>query len=59
QPLHLEGRDALSVITMPAIILLTIAAFLTLRAMAKRALALDDLDEDRARSLAAAAPGSP
>lgn len=59
QPLHLEGHDALSVLTFPAIIGLTVGAFFTLRAMARRALALDDLDEDRARQLASAIPPAP
>jgi RsiW-degrading membrane proteinase PrsW (M82 family) len=47
QPLRLEGHDLLAMLVMPAIVLLTLGAFFTLRGMARRALALDDLDEER------------
>jgi RsiW-degrading membrane proteinase PrsW (M82 family) len=46
QPLHLEGHDTIALLTMPALIILTVVAFFTLRTMARNALALDDLDDD-------------
>ncbi|HEY6034431.1 MAG TPA: PrsW family intramembrane metalloprotease, partial [Kofleriaceae bacterium] len=57
QPLHLEGHEVMAMLGMPAIVVLTVAAFFTLRTMARRALALDDLD-DEAKLRAAAARGS-
>jgi len=57
QPLHLEGHELMAMLGMPAIVALTVAAFFTLRTMARRALALDDLDEE-ARLRTGAAPGT-
>ncbi|CAN5600706.1 hypothetical protein BH11MYX1_BH11MYX1_05860 [soil metagenome] len=53
QPLHLEGHSTLQLLVMPALVALTVGAFSTLRTMARRALALDDLDEERRANLAA------
>lgn len=43
-PLHFEGYDALAKLVMPALIGLTLLAFLVLRSMARSALRLDDAD---------------
>jgi RsiW-degrading membrane proteinase PrsW (M82 family) len=43
-PLHLEGHDDLGRLVMPALIGLTVLAFLVLRSMARTALRLDDAD---------------
>ena len=53
QPLHLEGHDTLALLAMPAIVVLTVVAFFTLRTMARNALALDDLDDERVAQRAA------
>jgi RsiW-degrading membrane proteinase PrsW (M82 family) len=53
KPLSLEGYDALSKLAIPALALLTIIAFFTLRSMARKALQLDDLDAARAAATAA------
>jgi RsiW-degrading membrane proteinase PrsW (M82 family) len=54
-PLHFEGHDDLARLIMPALIGLTVVAFLTLRAMARTALRLDDADA----ALTAAAAARP
>ncbi len=46
-PLHLEGHSILELMVLPALALLTIIAFFTVRAMAKSALRLDDVDAAR------------
>lgn len=43
-PLHLEGHDNLATLAMPALVALTVLAFLVLRSMARTALRLDDAD---------------
>jgi RsiW-degrading membrane proteinase PrsW (M82 family) len=59
-PLHLEGYDYLTRLMMPAIIVLTLIAFLVLRSMARSALRLDDIDAARTAAAAALrAPGAP
>ncbi|HEY4243136.1 MAG TPA: PrsW family intramembrane metalloprotease [Kofleriaceae bacterium] len=57
QPLNIEGRDLVSTVMIAAPIVLTILAFLVLRAMARTALRLDDADAARAAAAAAAARG--
>jgi len=46
-PLHLEGHTTLELMVLPALALLTILGFFTLRAMARSALKLDDIDAAR------------
>jgi RsiW-degrading membrane proteinase PrsW (M82 family) len=46
-PLHLEGHSTLELMVLPALALLTILGFFTLRAMARSALKLDDIDAAR------------
>ena len=53
RPLALEGHDELSKLAIPALAVLTIIAFFTLRAMARKALELDDIDAARAAARAA------
>jgi RsiW-degrading membrane proteinase PrsW (M82 family) len=48
RPLALEGHETLSKLTIPALALLTIIAFFTLRSMARKALELDDIDAAKA-----------
>jgi RsiW-degrading membrane proteinase PrsW (M82 family) len=43
-PLHLEGHDDVARLVMPALIGLTVLAFVVLRSMARTALRLDDAD---------------
>jgi RsiW-degrading membrane proteinase PrsW (M82 family) len=52
-PLHYEGHDLGVMLVMPALIVLTIVAFFTLRGMAKTALKLDDVDAARAAAASA------
>lgn len=43
-PLHLEGHDGIARLVMPALLALTVLAFVVLRSMARTALRLDDAD---------------
>ena len=47
QPLHYEGYDNLALLVMPALVGLILVAYFVLRAMARKALELDDLDAAR------------
>lgn len=55
QPLGLEGHATIARAMLAIPIVLTVAAFLVVRSMARRALALDDADAARAAARAAAA----
>ena len=56
-PLHFEGYDTLARLVMPALIGLTVLAFIVLRTMAMTALRLDDADARLQPAPAPAAPG--
>jgi RsiW-degrading membrane proteinase PrsW (M82 family) len=59
-PLHYEGHTTLEMLVLPALALLTIIGFFTLRAMARSALRLDDADAARGalgKVVAATPPG--
>jgi protease PrsW len=47
QPLHYEGHPGLAALIVPGLVGLTVLAFVTLRAMARTALKLDDVDAAR------------
>jgi protease PrsW len=59
QPLHLEGHTTLRQLTILGPPALTVAAFLVVRAMARTALQLDDLDAARLAARAAMTAGLP
>ncbi|HEX3483104.1 MAG TPA: PrsW family intramembrane metalloprotease [Kofleriaceae bacterium] len=56
RPLHLEGRDTASHILLVVPVLLTVLAFLVLRAMARTALRLDDAEAARTAARSALPP---
>jgi RsiW-degrading membrane proteinase PrsW (M82 family) len=55
QPLHLEGNEAIARLLLAAPVALTVIAFFTVRAMARTALHLDDIDAARRAAEAARA----
>lgn len=54
QPLHLEGHDEIAMVVLAGPVVLTILAFLTVRAMARTALRLDDAEAAQAAAAYAA-----